>query len=91
MLQRPMDVHERIRSATKGMLPDLLGVRFLELEQERVVAEIDVRDELAERHKDKRVLEKYRERLKDEHNLQMSLHMQNELDETASKVHMRAG
>jgi flagellar export protein FliJ len=51
----------------------------------------ELRDELAERHKDKRVLEKYRERLKEEHGLQMALHMQNELDETASKVHLRAG
>jgi len=41
-----MDAHERIRNAVKGMLPDLLGIRFVDLTPERVVAEIDVRDDL---------------------------------------------
>src|SRR5574338_591054 len=33
---------ERIRAATKGMLPDTMGVRFIEAAPERLLAEIDV-------------------------------------------------
>ena len=41
-----MDPLERIRAATKGMLPDTLGVRLVEVAPERVVAEIDVTEAL---------------------------------------------
>jgi uncharacterized protein (TIGR00369 family) len=41
-----MDPIDRIRAATRGMLPDTLGMRFVEAEPERVVAEIEVTDAL---------------------------------------------
>jgi uncharacterized protein (TIGR00369 family) len=41
-----LDALERIRSATKGMLPETLGVRFIEAAPERLLAEIDVTDAL---------------------------------------------
>ena len=41
-----MDALERIRAGTKGMLPDTLGVRFVEAAPERIVAELDVTDAL---------------------------------------------
>ncbi|MEX2225147.1 MAG: PaaI family thioesterase [Dehalococcoidia bacterium] len=37
---------ERIRTATRGMLPDTLGLRFVEVAPERVVAEVDVTEAL---------------------------------------------
>ena len=40
-----MDVLERMQSQTKGLFPSVLGVRFVEASQERVVAELVVRDE----------------------------------------------
>lgn len=41
-----MDALERIRAATNGMLPDTLGVRFIEAAPERLLAEIEVTDAL---------------------------------------------
>ena len=41
-----MDALERIGAATKGMLPETLGVRFIEAAPERLLAEIDVTDAL---------------------------------------------
>ena len=41
-----MDALERIRAATKGMLPDTLGVRFIEAAPDRLLAEVDVTDAL---------------------------------------------
>jgi uncharacterized protein (TIGR00369 family) len=41
-----MEALDRIRAGTKGMLPDTLGVRFVEASAERLVAEIDVTEAL---------------------------------------------
>jgi uncharacterized protein (TIGR00369 family) len=41
-----MDLTERMQARTKGLLGETLGVRFIEVAPERVVAELDVRDGL---------------------------------------------
>jgi uncharacterized protein (TIGR00369 family) len=41
-----MDLTERLQARTKGLLGETLGVRFIEVAPERVVAELDVRDGL---------------------------------------------
>ncbi|MHB8377175.1 MAG: PaaI family thioesterase [Dehalococcoidia bacterium] len=40
-----MDDAMRLQAMTEGLFPGLLGVRFVEAAGERVVAELDVRDE----------------------------------------------
>jgi uncharacterized protein (TIGR00369 family) len=40
------DLVSRLQQATKGLFPEVLGVRIVEAEPERVRAELDVRDEL---------------------------------------------
>jgi uncharacterized protein (TIGR00369 family) len=41
-----MDLTERMQARTKGLLGETLGVRFIEVAPERVVAELDVHDGL---------------------------------------------
>jgi 1,4-dihydroxy-2-naphthoyl-CoA hydrolase len=40
------DTASRLQEATKGLFPEVLGIRILEAEPERVLAELTVRDEL---------------------------------------------
>lgn len=41
-----MDDTARLQAMTQGLFPELIGVRFVDATAERVVAELDVRDDL---------------------------------------------